>query len=68
MNGCTLFTAWQETDDWGRTLVWSWRKDGYYCKKLPWPGSPETETEFKPVGQVQFALALLRAHEKRAGQ
>lgn len=68
MNGCTLYTSWAETDDWGRELVWASRPDGYYCKKIQLPGEVGIHGEFKPVSQATFALALLRAHEKLAGR
>lgn len=68
MNGCTLYTSWAETDDWGRELVWSSRPNGYYLKKLPLVGEADQKPDFKPVAQVTFALALLRAHERLAGR
>jgi len=68
MTTCDLFPSFSLTDEWGREILFHADGRNYWRKNLdgaPWyPGEPTDEK----ISMGVFALALLRAHERRAEQ
>ena len=66
MTQCDLFPAFTLIDNWGREIQFSAHSHKYWRKNLDgalWYAEEPMDSE---VSQPVYALALLRAHERRA--